>query len=143
MKDDMIFSFKVSSQHLKSLRKGHIYIVTYSLSKNNGLNMTWCIFLSLSWSLIIWHHFKSWKLWVWSPMVDLHFLYKKILNCTFCQILYNLKCLMVFPWIYIEIRAAFYKKKHEQTNKCLLIINWLTYAYPHIHVQIKALGPPT
>lgn len=104
------FSFKVSSQHLKSLRKGHIYIVTYSLSKNNGLNMTWCIFLSLSWSLIIWHHFISWKLWVWSPMVDLHFLYKKILNCTFCQILYNLKCLMVFPWIYMEIRAAFYKK---------------------------------
>lgn len=35
------------------------------------------------------------------------------------------------------------QKKHEQINKCLLIINWLTYAYPHIHVQIKALGPPT
>lgn len=88
--------FKGSSQHLKSLQKGHIYIVTYFLSKNNGLKMTWCIFLSLSRSLIIWHHFKSWKLWVWGPLVYLYFLYKKILNSTFCQILYNLKCLWCF-----------------------------------------------
>lgn len=102
------FSFKVSSQHLKSLRKGHIYIVTYSLSKNNGLNMTWCIFFShevLLYSIILKAESYECEAQWWICT----FYIKKILNCT-CQILYNLKCLMVFPWIYMEIRAAFYKK---------------------------------
>lgn len=114
--------FKGTSQHLKSLQKGHIYIVTYFLSKNNGLKWLGVFFFLshevLSYGII--SKAESYKFEAhWCICT---FYIKKILNSTFCQILYNLKCLWCVHGFLWKSGLCF-TKKHEQINKCLLIIN--------------------